>query len=68
LHQMIIYSLILYLCSPCLMNDINYSQNIKSSTNKGFRQIMIYLVIRNSIVFLSMITFSLRGKMRTYSS
>ncbi len=63
LHQIIIYLLIIYLCSPCLMNDINCSQSIKSSTDKSFRQIMIYLVIRNSIVFLSMITFSLRGKM-----
>jgi hypothetical protein len=44
------------------MNDINCSQSIKSSTDKSFRQIMIYLVIRNSIVFLSMITFSLREK------
>jgi hypothetical protein len=62
LHQIIIYSLILYLCSPCLINDINCKKSIMSSTDKSFRQIMIYLVIRNSIVFLSMITFSLRGK------
>jgi hypothetical protein len=62
LHQIIIYSLILYLCSPCLINDMNCIKSIKSLTDKSFRQIMIYLVIRNSIVFLSMITFSLRGK------
>jgi hypothetical protein len=62
LHQIIIYSLILYLCSPCLINDMNCGKNKKPS-EKGFRQIMIYLVIRNIIVFLSMITFSLRGKM-----
>jgi hypothetical protein len=63
LHQIIIYSLILYLCSPCLLNDINCGNQLKQSTEKGFRQIMIYLVIRNSIVFLSMIAFSLKGKL-----
>jgi hypothetical protein len=62
-HQIIIYSFILYLCSPCLVNDMNCGKVIKLSIDKGFRQIMIFLVIRNSIVFLSMITFSLRGKM-----
>ena len=63
LHQIIICSLLLYLCSPCLLNDINCGKTIKSSTDKGFRQIMIFLVARNTIVFLSMISFSLRGKM-----
>ncbi len=63
MHQIIIYSLILYLCSPCLINDINCGKTIRFATDRGFRQIMIFLVIRNSIVFLSMITFSLRGKM-----
>jgi hypothetical protein len=41
---------------------MNCGKNKKPS-EKGFKQIMIFLVIRNSIVFLSMITFSLRGKM-----
>ena len=45
------------------INDINCNRNIKYSTDKGFRQIMIFLVARNTIVFLSMISFSLRGKM-----
>ncbi len=62
-HQIFIYSLILYLCSPCLINDINCVKSIKILNNKSFRQLMIYLVIKNSLVFLSMITFSLRGKM-----
>jgi hypothetical protein len=62
LHQIIIYSLILYLCSPCLINDMN-CVNKKKLSEKSFRQMILYLVIRNLIVFLSMITFSLRGKM-----
>jgi hypothetical protein len=45
------------------MNDMNCGKGIKLSIDKGFKQQTIFWVIRNSILFLSMITFSLRGKM-----
>jgi hypothetical protein len=37
MHQIIIYSLILYLCSPCLINGINCGKTIKFATDRGFR-------------------------------
>jgi hypothetical protein len=63
LHQIIIYSLILYLCSPCLINGFDCGNRKNLSNDRSIRQMILFLVIRNLIVFLSMITFSLRGKM-----
>jgi hypothetical protein len=63
--QLFMYIIVLNISSPCLLNSYgcDHFKNNKFFNNRiGFKQLMIYFVIRNSIGIASSIIFSIRGK------
>jgi len=62
LNQLIIYSIILNFCSPCLINQFNCTPSNRQKNWLGFSQAIAYIIVRNSISILSSIIYSLKGK------
>jgi hypothetical protein len=60
-YQIAIFGLMLNLCSPCLLNDIN-CLNIKNNTfGTHFTQIIVHLISRDFVVITSSLVFSFKG-------
>ncbi len=63
--HLVMYLIVLNISSPCLLNSYGCGdfKNNKFLNNKiGFKQLMIYLAIRDFIGIASSIIFSIRGK------
>jgi hypothetical protein len=61
LNQLIIFAIILCLSSPCLLIDFNCSDTKRTQHWLGFRQLIIFLIVRNSIAIFSSIIYSIKG-------
>jgi hypothetical protein len=61
LNQLIIFAIILCLSSPCLLIDFNCSDTKRTQHWLGFRQLIIFLIVRNSIAIISSIIYSIKG-------
>jgi hypothetical protein len=61
LNQLIIFAIILCLSSPCLLIDFNCSDTKRTQHWLGFRQLIIFMIVRNSIAIISSIIYSIKG-------
>jgi hypothetical protein len=61
LNQLIIFATILTLSSPCLLTDFNCSDTKRTQHWLGFRQLIIFLTVRNTIAIISSIIYSIKG-------
>jgi hypothetical protein len=64
-YNLIMYSIVLFISSPCLLSYYNCDQSeITKYYNKdiGVNHIMIYLILRDSIGIASSLVYSMRGQ------
>jgi hypothetical protein len=61
LNQLIIFAIILSLNSSCLLTDFNCSHTKLTQHWLGFRQLIIFLIVRNTIAIISSIIYSIKG-------
>ncbi len=64
-YNLIMYSIVLFISSPCLLSHYNCDQSESTKYyNKdiGLNQYMIYLILRDSIGIASSLVYSMRGQ------
>ncbi len=64
-YNLIMYSIVLFIRSPCLLSHFNCNQNETTKyfiKDIGLNHFMIYFILRNSIGIASSLIYSIRGR------